>query len=128
MTVPRHVGMSTRGTCGRYLADVGARGTAGFDASGPAATQRGMGWLRTRTLGASTARYEIVTRRDDEGVLRQVGLLRAEGFTMIEARAARNAVLVLECGDPVRIVVHDLTPAGLAFEVVDEGSCHPRHA
>lgn len=81
---------------------------------------RGDGWLRTRGFGSSTARYEITVRRPGGEGSSQAsadGVLRAEVATMVEARNARRAVLVLESGRSVSIEIKDLTPAGLVFAV-----------
>ncbi|QIB32380.1 hypothetical protein [Ancylobacter pratisalsi] len=81
---------------------------------------KGEGWLRTLGFGSSTARYEITIRRPAGAGSSQAtadGVLRAEVATMIEARSAQRAVLVLESGRSVAIVIKDLTPAGLVFAV-----------
>jgi len=84
---------------------------------------RGDGWLRTLGFGSSTARYEITIRRPDGAASARAaahGVLKAEVATMIEARSARRAVLVLESGRSLAIEVRDLTPAGLEFTIADD--------
>lgn len=76
------------------------------------ATLIGAGWLRTRSSGSSTARYELnVWRRitgPQAGQLVALGKLVAELSIMIEARIAGRAVLVLSTGDPVAVELEAL--------------------
>ncbi|MCS0493468.1 hypothetical protein NVS89_00030 [Ancylobacter sp. MQZ15Z-1] len=80
---------------------------------------KGDGWLRTLGFGSSTASYEITVRRSgaDEAASSADGVLTAEVGTMVEARHARRAVLVLEDGRSVGIDIGDLTASGLAFTI-----------
>lgn len=82
----------------------------------------GSGWLRTRGFASSTAVYEIFLRQQEggSGAFAADGTVLAEVATMVEARYAKRAVLVLASGDTVSIDVVDMTPAGLTFHVTDD--------
>ncbi len=86
------------------------------------ATLIGAGWLRTRSSGSSTARYELnVWRRNSgpqSGQLVALGKLAAELSIMIEARIAGRAVLVLSTGDPVAVELENIVADEASFAVV----------
>ncbi|MCS0497914.1 hypothetical protein NVS89_22745 [Ancylobacter sp. MQZ15Z-1] len=79
----------------------------------PRGDLRGDGWLRTRTMGSSTASYAIEPGAGP--VL--AGVLRAETFTMLAARGTSPAFLVLESGRPVPIRIGELDRDCLHFDV-----------
>ena len=86
------------------------------------ATLIGAGWLRTRSSGSSTARYELNVWRHSAGPqagqLVALGKLVAELSIMIEARIAGRAVLVLSTGDPVAVELESIVADEASFEVV----------
>lgn len=73
------------------------------------ATLAGAGWLRTRGLGSSTARYQFTIWRlvngPNAGRLVAGGTLTAELSIIVEARSAGRASLVLDNGEPVAVEI-----------------------
>ena len=73
------------------------------------------GWLRTRSLGSSTARFDIEI--NDGGA---IGVVRSEMSVIVEAIAEGRATLVTESGRWIAIRPTERTPDGLAFTVLED--------
>jgi hypothetical protein len=86
------------------------------------ATLAGVGWLRVPASVSSTARYQLdISRRSagaEPGAFVTKGMLAAELMTMIEARAAGRAVLLLSNGEAVAVQLLDLFGPEAAFIVL----------
>lgn len=73
------------------------------------------GWLRTGSVGSSTASFEI--RFGANGAR---GIVRSELTVIVEAMEAGRAMLVTETGRWIRIRPLESTPEGLTFSVTDD--------